>query len=89
MLHRIVSIESLPGRSLAVEFSDGETLIKDLNEVISRGNLAAPLADPNFLRQVRITERGRSLLWPNGLEFCADALHVQGKKVNQDTLEYA
>jgi len=74
---RIIEVKALSGHRLAIRYDDGLNVIKDLNHVIEIGNLAAALADESFLRQVQITERGRSLLWPNGLEFCADALRIQ------------
>ena len=85
----IVKVEPLADQLLSIEFNDGETRIKDLKPVIARGNLAAPLMDSAFLRQVQIHDRGRSLLWPNGLEFCADALWLQGQKVEKNAKEYA
>lgn len=60
-------------------YSANATVIKDLKPVIAKGNLGAALADDSFLAQVVITERRRSLLWPDGLELCADALRLAGE----------
>ena len=80
MLPRIVSVNFPGGRRLSIQYDDASSVIYDLTNVIAKGNLATPLADDSFLHQVKITDRGRSLLWPNGLEFCADALRLQGEK---------
>ncbi len=73
----IISVKVLQGYRLEMTYNDGVIAVKELNPLIQRGNLYGALADETFLRQVQITERGRSLLWPNGLEFCADALRMQ------------
>ena len=82
MLPKIQNVKVLSDKRLEIEFDDGAVVIKDLNPLIIRGNLFLAFKDDDFLRQVQITERRRSLLWPNGLEFCADALKM-GDTVNQ------
>ena len=76
----IIAVKVIPNHRLAIEFNDGVTVTKDLSPLIARGNLYADLEDEKFVWQFQISHQGYALLWPNGLEFCADALRLQGEK---------
>ncbi len=68
--HGATKVQSLNRSNLSA------VVFKDLNPLIIRGNFFLAFKNDDFLRQVQIAERGRSLLWPDRLEFCADALKL-------------
>lgn len=54
-------------------WANGTGTLHRFDRLIGRG-VFAPRADPSFFEQARVGERGRSLEWPNDIDFCADAL---------------
>ena len=59
--------------SVALKWANGDATVSKLGHLLSRGVMKR-LADPGFFEKVRVGEYGRSLDWPGGLDFCADAL---------------
>ena len=78
MLRTIHSVAPEPNYKLRLTYADGETIVVDFTPVIQRGGVFAPLSDPEFFSQVSIGERGRYIQWPGELDFCADALWLEG-----------
>jgi len=78
MLRAIRSVAPEQNYKLRLTYADGETIIVDFIPVIQRGGVFAPLSDPEFFSQVSIGERGRYIQWPGELDFCADALWLEG-----------
>jgi hypothetical protein len=78
MLRTIRSAAPEPNYKLRLTYADGETIVVDFTPVIQRGGVFAPLSDPEFFSQVSIGERGRYIQWPGELDFCADALWLEG-----------
>ena len=78
MLRTICSVAPEPNYKLRLTYADGETIVVDFTPVIQRGGVFAPLSDPAFFSQVSIGERGRYIQWPGELDFCADALWLEG-----------
>lgn len=78
MLRTIRSVTPAPNYKLRLTYADGETIVVDFTPVIQRGGVFAPLSDPAFFLQVSIGERGRYIQWPGELDFCADALWLEG-----------
>jgi hypothetical protein len=74
MFHVIESAVVGAENCLTLQYRDGERITVDFKKVIDRGGVFAKLADPMFFRQVAVGPRGRSIEWPGGLDFCADAL---------------
>lgn len=73
-MKRIVEIGFVPPRCLQIRYESGETVTADFAPVVAMGGVFTRLADDAFFAQVRIGENGRSIEWPGGLDFCADAL---------------
>lgn len=65
---------------ITLEYDDGLICEVDFSEVIARGGVFSLLKEKSFFEQVSIGENGRSLVWPNKLDFCADALRLKGVK---------
>ena len=78
MLRTIRSVVPEPNYKLRLTYADGETIVVDFTPVIQRGGVFAPLSDPEFFSQVLIGERGRYVQWPGELDFCVDALWLEG-----------
>ena len=69
----VAAVPDVATYSVAVTWADGEITIHCFRHLLGKGVCAA-LGDPGFFAQVRVGERGRSLAWPDEVDFCADAL---------------
>ena len=74
-MNRITGVRPLPGYHLRLIFDNGTEGDADLSGLVGRGVFAA-LAEGDVFRQVQIGPSGE-LLWPNGLDLCADALYMR------------
>ncbi len=77
MFYVIESIEVGAENCLTLLYCGGERITVDFKKVIDRGGVFATLANPGIFRQVAIGSRGRSIEWPGGVDFCADALWLE------------
>ena len=59
--------------TVTVTWENGATTVSRFDHLLGKGMFTA-FADAAFFTQVSVGERGRSLDWPNEIEFCADAL---------------
>jgi hypothetical protein len=59
--------------TVVLTWANGETTVASFRDLVGKGVFAA-FADPTFFAQTRVGDGGRSLEWPGGLDFCADAL---------------
>ena len=59
--------------TVTLTWANGATTINGFRHLAGKGVFAA-LADPVVFTQVRVGARGRSLEWPDEIDFCADAL---------------
>jgi hypothetical protein len=59
--------------SVRLIWAHGATTEHRFGHLVGKGAFAA-FADSVFFAQAMVGERGRSLLWPGEVEFCADAL---------------
>jgi hypothetical protein len=75
-IHRIVRVVPLPPLNLIVQFDDGRVVMADLSGVAERGGIFERLRDDSYFKRAKTTNGGRAVAWPNGLDFCADALYV-------------
>lgn|SRR5512135_853662 len=72
-----VIVTAIPdAQRLAVQLTwrNGAVTVKDMRPIIGSGGVFAALADPAIFSQVRVGDRGRSLVWPEEVDLCADAL---------------
>ena len=71
-----VIVAAVPDAStltVRLTWADGSETVARFGHLAGKG-VFAPLADPDFFSEVRIGERGRTLTWPDEIDFCADAL---------------
>jgi hypothetical protein len=70
----IIAATADPGtHTVALTWANGAKTVNRFAHLVGKGVFRA-FADPAFFAQVRIGENGRSLEWPDELDFCADAL---------------
>lgn len=69
---------------LKITFSDGKVKIVDFEDWISDGGFyLAPLKDMNFFKQVSLDDLNYTICWPNGADFCPDALYAVGNEIRK------
>lgn len=44
-------------------------------QLAGRGGVFRPLQDVESFKQVRVDSEARTLVWPNGVDFCPDVLY--------------
>jgi hypothetical protein len=79
MMHRIEQLEIVGAHRLRLRFVDGGIREMDFTPLIQRGGVWAALKDTPSFVGVTIGEHGRSLEWPVGVDFCADAAWLEGE----------
>lgn len=79
MLRKIVSLTPEDGFRLRLIYDDGQTIVVDFTDTIRQGGVFAPLADPRFFAKAVLDQRGRAVRWPGDIDFCADALWLEGR----------
>jgi hypothetical protein len=60
-------------RTVSVHWANGVVTVHRFEHLAGKGVFAA-FTDPAFFERVRVGGRGRSLEWPDDIDFCADAL---------------
>jgi hypothetical protein len=59
--------------AVSLRWANGAETINSFRHLLPRGVMKR-LADPVYFARVVVGERGRSLVWPDEIDFCADAL---------------
>lgn len=72
---RIIKIAHLGDLKLALVYSDATVVFADFAATAAKGGVFSRLLDPKYFAKARIAEDGHVLAWPQGLDFCADALY--------------
>lgn len=78
-LRRIVKAEPEAGYRLRLTFDGGVSRIVGFQRVLDQGGVFARLGDPGIFEQVTIGDQGRTLVFPGDIDFCADALWLEGE----------
>lgn len=78
-LHTIQSVEPERPHTLGITYDDGLVVSVDLEPVIGKAGVYAPLADWAIFRQAKPDSRGRAIVWPGDVDMCADALRIEGE----------
>ncbi len=73
-LPRVTSAEPLEGFRLRLAFTDDLVREVDLSGDLW-GQMAEPLQDPDYFRQVRADPELGTVIWPNGYDLDPDVLH--------------
>ncbi|MBA3816925.1 MAG: DUF2442 domain-containing protein [Parachlamydiaceae bacterium] len=80
MLHIIKRVEYIEDYKLKLSFDDGKVKIVDLAERLKAAkNMFLPLLNVDYFKEVK--SDGTTIVWPNGLDLCPDALYDIGQDV--------
>ena len=75
MLHIIEQIQADPSTyAVAIRYQGQQIIHADFKPLIEQGGVMAALREPAAFAAARIGPRGRSLVWGEDIEFCADGL---------------
>jgi len=74
-MNRITHVTPLPDYRLRLVFDNGTEGVADVSGLVGRGVFAA-LAEGDAFQRVQVGPRGE-LVWPIGLDLCADALYLR------------
>lgn len=78
MLPRIVKAGYRDSYKIALTFSDGVTAVMDFRDkVVGRGGVFEPLENVEFFARFEVDREAGTLVWPNGVDFCPDALYSE------------
>ncbi|HTR72122.1 MAG TPA: DUF2442 domain-containing protein [Solirubrobacteraceae bacterium] len=83
-LPRVVAVEPLEGWRLRLTFTDDLVREVDLSDDLW-GQMAEPLRDPDYFRQVRVDPELGTVVWPNGYDLDPDVLHGDFEPVGRPT----
>lgn len=72
---------------LQLTYADGVKVLVDFRPVIEIGGIFSRLKEPDFFNRVEIGSRGRSIEWPGEIDFCADALRMDGELVESPLVQ--
>ncbi len=84
MFPRIAAVRHVKDYRLELTFTSGEQAELDLrDDIVGRGGVFAALEDVEVFRQVTVDREVRTIVWPNGVDFCPDVLYgrATGKAV--------
>lgn len=82
-MHKIKSVTLLEDHRLEITFADGRSFTYDASTDLW-GEMFEPLKDAGLFKQVRVSEFG-GIEWPNGADYCADALYSKMETALQST----
>jgi len=74
-LRRITKIAHLGAMRVVLLFDDMTVVVANFEPTAAKGGIFARLLNEAYFRKARIAQGGRSLAWPQGLDFCADDLY--------------
>ena len=78
MFPRIINVRPLHDFVLEITFANGKTARLDFRDrIVGRGGVFAALEDVGVFQQVQVDEEARTLVWPNGVDFCPDVLYSE------------
>jgi hypothetical protein len=78
MFPRITNVQHIQDYLLEITFADGKKAQLDFkNRIVGRGGVFAALEDIALFQQVQVDEEARTLVWPNGVDFCPDVLYSE------------
>jgi hypothetical protein len=75
--HKIIKIELLDDYKINLIFNDSTNYKFDLNKYFHEGSVFLKIKNKQLFNQVRISNDGRALVFPNEIDFCADSLWLK------------
>jgi hypothetical protein len=82
---RVKKVDYLSDYKLALTFTDNKTKIVDLKKYKNKGpeTVFYPFRDLEFFKSVRVDKHTGTIVWPNGVDLCPDALYMMGKDIQE------
>jgi len=77
-MHRVASVEPLPGYRLRVSFEDGLIGEIDLSDTVGKGVFEA-LLDPAEFAKVYVDPEWHCVAWPGEIDLCPDSMYEDVK----------
>jgi hypothetical protein len=85
MLFEIEHIRVYPERyTVDISYTDKVTVRADFKALMDQGGVAEALKDTRVFATARIGPRGRTLVFRDDIEFCADGLRMKSKQTIED-----
>lgn len=84
---RVAAVRHVENYVLELTFSDGTVAELDFRtRIVGRGGVFTPLEDIEQFRKVEVDSEARTLIWPNGVDFCPDVLYADATGKSLDEL---
>ncbi|MEX0716690.1 MAG: DUF2442 domain-containing protein [Planctomycetaceae bacterium] len=84
---RVAAVRHVENYILELTFTDGIAAELDFRtRIVGRGGEFAPLEDIELFSQVVVDPEARTLVWPNGVDFCPDVLYADATGRSLDEL---
>jgi len=84
MLHTVKEVKYIKGYKLKLKFNDGKEKVVDFEDKLKEAkNMFEPLKNISYFKKVKTD--GTTIVWPNGLDLCPDALYERGKDIEKKT----
>ena len=78
MFPRITNVRYVEAYRLVLTFSNGlEAELDFRDRIVGRGGVFAALEEGDFFRRVSVDPEAKTLVWPNGVDFCPDVLYAE------------
>ena len=78
MFPRITNVRHIKEYCLAITFSDGLEAELDFHDrIVGRGGVFTTLEEEAYFRRVSVDPEARTIVWPNGVDFCPDVLYAE------------
>lgn len=83
MLHKIRKVEYVNDYKLKLTFNDKKQKIVDFKKYSKSKpeSVFYPFKDINFFKSVKLDRYLGTVVWPNGIDLCPDALYMEGKDI--------
>jgi len=75
---RVLSVITLPGHRLALEFTNSERRVFDVRPYLTHG-VFQQLTDETLFQQARVV--GGTVVWPGDLDICPDTLFLESRPI--------
>ena len=87
MLPRVVTVKAIQRYVVELTFTDGIRATVNLDKWIAgHAGVFVRLHDDDFFRQVAVDPEAGTIVWPNGVDFCPDALYAEATARKIDPL---
>jgi len=80
MYYDVIRAACLKNYCIYLQFEDGREGIVDLEPIVGKGEIFAPLQDMDCFCRMTVDERAGTIAWPNEADISPEALYEAVKK---------